>query len=143
MTHIDDFFPNKYLRAGDLNGDETVTISQVTAEVIGRDQQRLPMVHFVELEKQLVLNKTNGNTITSLWGGVIENWIGKRITLFPTQVDYQGQQVPAIRIRMIRPPEPPIAGGPGVAAPLQPAPTQPAAPAQPGHGPITEDDIPF
>ena len=53
----------------------------------------------VQGAKKLWCNKTNGRTIAKLYGKT-ENWIGKRITLFPTDTrGAGGQTVPCIRVR--------------------------------------------
>jgi hypothetical protein len=60
-----------------------------------------PIVFFQGAEKGLVLNKTNANTIAGMYSPETSNWIGKQVTLFPTQVDFQGRQVAAIRVRLV------------------------------------------
>jgi len=94
----DDFFPSKYLRAGDLeDGDMILTIDNVKGEDF--DGEIKPVVRFREEKKGLVLNRTNWGTIEHLHGRDTESWMGKQIQLFTTEVDYRGQQTSAIRIR--------------------------------------------
>jgi hypothetical protein len=50
-----------------------------------------------------VLNKTNNSTIIGLYGSETDDWIGKKIALFSQEVDFQGKQTMAIRIRMRTP----------------------------------------
>ena len=103
--NIDQAFPSNYLKAADLSGDTPLTISSVAVETIGEDSK--PVVYFTERETGLVLNKTNKETIKSLTGtSETDKWIGKQIVLFPTQVDFQGKQVEAIRIRLRAPIQP-------------------------------------
>jgi len=125
--NINDAFPSQqWLKAGDLQGrDVTVTISHVASEDVGDGSK--PVVYFQDKEKGLVLNRTNGSTIADLHGIETNNWQGKQITLFPTQVDYRGQQVAAIRVRLT---------GAVAAAPA----TQPD---MGSHAPDLESDIPF
>jgi hypothetical protein len=97
--NIDAAFPSNYLKAADLHGDTVVTITTVSLEQIG--DERKPVVYFAEMETGLVLNKTNKETIKAVLGTPdTDHWVGKQITLFPTQVDFQGRQVEAIRIRL-------------------------------------------
>jgi len=96
-------FPSTYLRAADLDGeDTTVTIEEFAEEEINGEQK--PILYFRELEKGLVLNKTNGNSIAQVLGtDETDDWIGQRITLFETVVDYQGKPTPAIRVKLRAP----------------------------------------
>lgn len=96
--------PSDYLKASDLQGrDVTVTIANWTMEKFNdpqKGEQDKVIIKFQGKEKRLVLNVTNGNTIVGMYGDEMNEWIGKAITLFPTQVDYQGRQVEAIRVRL-------------------------------------------
>lgn len=125
-------FPSKYVRACDLQGrDVTMTIANVSPEDVG-DSEPKPVVHFSGTDKGLVLNKTNANIISGLYGPETDHWIGQKITLFPTQTDFQGKPVECIRVRMNKP---------------QPAPQQ--NPAPPAENPPSgvphdpSDDVPF
>jgi hypothetical protein len=101
-------FASKYLKATELDGDTVYTISRVDEETLGQgdDADVKPVVHFEETDKGLALNKTNANTIAGLYGDESDNWIGKPITLFATEVDFQGKQTLAIRVRMKKPAAP-------------------------------------
>lgn len=98
---IGELFPSKYLKATDLDGDEVFTMESLKQEELGDEAK--PVVHFEEIDKGLVLNRTNANTIASLYGQDTENWVGKQITLFATEVDFRGQQTLATRVRMRQP----------------------------------------
>ncbi|HLE35670.1 MAG TPA: hypothetical protein VI699_00835 [Candidatus Acidoferrales bacterium] len=100
--NIKDSFPSKWLKADDLEGDMNLTIKGVEQEML--DDGPKPVVSFREIEKGLVLNKTNARTIAKLYGVETGAWAGKTITIFPTQVDYRGEQVAAIRVRVAAPP---------------------------------------
>ena len=102
MPNINDVFPSKTLRAEDLEGQEhTLTISHVTIETLGqgRDAQDKPVVYFTNEDRGFVLNKTNASVIAEMYGPETDDWTGKQITIFPTQVDFQGKVVDAIRVR--------------------------------------------
>ena len=130
--NVNDFFPSKWLKHNDLpDQDLTLTISEVGSELVGTDQSRMAVVYFKGAQKGLLLNKTNAERITELYGPEMDNWAGNQITLYVDhEVPYAGKTVSGIRVRRSIP-----------AAPAVPA--VPVAPPQPGHGPITEDDIPF
>jgi len=110
--NINTQFPSEYLKAdGDIpdEGNLVVTMSHVEMKSIGQgaDASMKPVLYFHETEKGLVLNKTNANTIQGLYGAETDDWNGKRIALFSTEVDFQGKQTLAIRVRMKKPAAPP------------------------------------
>ncbi len=107
-------FPNLYLAAVDLHGkDADLTIRRVIVEELKtkNGSERKPIMYFEETrakadrngtpdkEKRLVLNKTNATTIASMHGNEIDDWKGKRITLYPTQALAFGDMVDCIRVR--------------------------------------------
>lgn len=112
-------FPSLYLSAPDLRGeDRTLTIRAVAVDELktSAGTEKKPCVYFEETkaaaerdgkkERRLVLNKTNAMTVASLYGYEVDEWVGKRITLFPTQADAFGKTVDCIRIRPTVPPAP-------------------------------------
>jgi hypothetical protein len=106
MPDFRSMYDSNYLYAFDLKGrDVTVTIKEVRAVLVKnadkKQGEKKPIVFFKESKdhRGLVLCKTNGKTIASLYGNDTEGWIGKRITLFPTEVDAFGKTVEAIRVR--------------------------------------------
>jgi hypothetical protein len=99
---VSEMYPSKWLRASDVeDGDLVLTIREVRQEEIGQGSQTDEkwVVYFEEEEKGLVLNKTNTNTIAKLYGNDTEDWIGQPITLFATEVSFQGDMVEALRVR--------------------------------------------
>ncbi len=128
-------FPSTYLKAADLDDEKwVVTIEEIKMELVGQgeDQTHKPVAYFRELEKGLVLNKTNGTAISTIYGDESDDWSGQRITLFSTWVDFGGKQVEAIRVEPRRPAK---------AAPAAPA--APDVPQHAGEGPPPSDDVPF
>ena len=102
MPSVNDSYPSKYLKASDLNDTPlTLQISDVSEETVGQgDQAEKKLVcYFRGEEKGMVLNKTNATTIADQLGDETDDWIGQSITLFPTQVDFGGRQVEAIRVK--------------------------------------------
>lgn len=98
-------FDKAYLYAYDLQGkDVTVTISKVTGGTLtgkGGKSNKKPVVFFQGKEKGLALNITNARTIAAMYGNSFrsEDWIGKRITLYPTTTTFGPDTVECIRIR--------------------------------------------
>jgi hypothetical protein len=100
---ISSMFPSRYLKPSDIGEvDLVLTIEAITIEDIGRSDHKdsKVLVHFKETEKALVLNKTNALTIAHLYGEQTGGWVGKRISLYITEVSFQGTPMLGIRIRM-------------------------------------------
>ncbi len=103
-------FPSKYLRADvDVCDEQPVvaTIKEVEMETVGQGAQSdsKPVVYFREFTKGLVLNKTNAGIISDLYGDDSDDWAGKRVTLYATEVQFEGKMVAAIRIKNKAPKE--------------------------------------
>ena len=94
----DEFLINRWLHAEDLPGDTTLTIADIRIEWIG-DNER-PVMYFQETAKNLRLNNINSRSLVSMYGRHMSDWIGKQVTLYPTEGIYNNQPVPAIRVRM-------------------------------------------
>ena len=126
MTTISDAFPSNFLKAADLNNRTIkVKIDKVVFEEIGQNKDKKPVMYFADVKKGMVLNKTNADQIGSVHGQELEGWTGKEIELFSMMVPFQGQNVPAIRVRTIAAP---VIAAPAVATPAVAAPAV-AAPA--------------
>jgi hypothetical protein len=103
--NIQKAFPSNFLKASDFDEDTTYTIKAVKLESIGQgnDKEEKPVVSFRETDKTFVLNKTNSNTIAGLYGNETDQWVGKQITLFPTEVEFKGAMTLSLRVRMKKP----------------------------------------
>ena len=116
--NIRDMFDNEHLAAEDLREKPwTLTIKSVAPKQLrkpGGKVDKRPVVRFVELEAKatkdkpalgLVLNRTNARTVKALYGKDTKDWIGKRITIYPTTCDSFGKKdVPCIRVEEKAPP---------------------------------------
>ena len=140
MPKLNDMFPSNYLKAVEIEDDLPVTIHSIKQEQIGDDEKFI--VYFNELDKGLVLNKTNAETISQVVGSDdTDDWPGHSITLFVTTVTFQGKPTEAIRIKL-RKPKPGKSGKP--TEPDKPMPQRKSAAAS---GVITHEhddsDVPF
>lgn len=83
----DELYPGRFIKAGELLGKKvTLTITDVDLERLQGDdgkQQVKCIISFRETEKKLVACKTNGLCIKEMFGRELENWKGKRVTIFP------------------------------------------------------------
>ncbi len=106
MTHLDDLYPSKFIKAGDLKGqDVNLTITSQTVEEVGKTAEKKPVLYFKGTDKGLILNRTNANTIGKAYGQDTSAWKNKRITLFGAETDFGGETVACIRIRPAAEPE--------------------------------------
>jgi hypothetical protein len=80
---------------------EAVAAGGLTGEK-GRKSKK-PHVKFRGYSKRLALNKTNGKTISRLYGKDTAEWEGEWISLYATTVEYDGEVRDCIRIRPERP----------------------------------------
>lgn len=128
---ISQAFPSKYLRAADLQGHRiSVVISRVDMEGVNPDDpnERKPVVYFQGKQKGLVLNVTNANRISDLYGDETDLWVNKPLELFAVETEYRGKPVQGLRV-----------SGPSQQAAQAQAPVQ--QPAPPAEG--LDDEIPF
>lgn len=102
MAKLGDVFKSDYLKADDIPEEGMVlTISEVEIKELGqgKDKEVKPVVSFKEVEKGLVCNKTNCNTIHKLTGSDdTDDWVGHKIKLITLEVDFQGTMTNAIRV---------------------------------------------
>lgn len=101
--NIDTAFPSKYLKASDLPEGAPLpfVIADITTEEIGKEKQVKPVIYFRGQEKGFVANKTNCNTIAKVLGSRdTDDWKGKTIRLYSTEVEFGGEMVESIRVKL-------------------------------------------
>lgn len=97
--NINEAFPSKYLKASDIPEEgQTVIISAIEEEEVGRDKEMRPVLYFEGEEKGIVLNKTNATNISKLYGYETDDWVGKKVLLGTAWVDFNGQSTEGIRV---------------------------------------------
>lgn len=107
----DELFPGRFLKAGELKErDVTLQIAAVEIEEmpdeqgskVNKEGKRVKVrgiLSFDKTSRQLVINRTNGESLKAMFGRKTMDWVGKRVTLYPAIVESFGEQVPAIRVR--------------------------------------------
>lgn len=129
-------YPSKYVAASDLGGqDYTVVIARVTVEKVGTEEEDRGVVYFVGCTKGMVLNRTNGKRIAALYGPETDAWVGRAITLYPSETEFGGDTVPCIRVRQQAPVGQAVQPPPPAAPPPPPAPVVPPQAVAAGNGP--------
>jgi hypothetical protein len=96
-----------YIGAYSLDGqDLIVEIERVTVQRVrgegGKEEDCT--VAILKGQKPFIINRTNAKTITKIYGTpYIEEWAGKKITLYPTTTKVAGEIVECLRIRPLVP----------------------------------------
>jgi len=99
-VNINDSFPSKYIKAPDLNGQaRLLTMDRVVEEEVVKDEDPKPVLYFRGATKGLVLNKTNAQTISGIYGPETDTWAAQPIELYPDTTNFQGQIVDCTRVR--------------------------------------------
>lgn len=102
--NVHSMFPSKFVAASDLMGqDVVVVIARVHQEPVGADEEVRPTLYFQGMQKGMVMNRTNAKRIAALYGQDTDHWIGRPITLYPSETEYAGDTVPCIRVRTTPP----------------------------------------
>lgn len=108
-THWKQYQDTNYLGAYILepNKDAIVTIKKVVkGEIVGENGEKSngSLLYFEEYEKPLVLNSTNAQTITKIYDTpYVEDWVGKKIQLYQSQIRAFGADWDVLRIRKWNP----------------------------------------
>ena len=126
--NINDAYPSKYLKTTDLpdEGSQPVTIEKIILEEVGKDRETKPVIYFEEFSKALVCNKTNARTIArALSSEDFDDWIGRRIALYRTEVEFGGEMMEGIRVKAAKSPTKP-AEKPATPAAVRTRVTEPA-----------------
>ncbi|RLC87850.1 MAG: hypothetical protein DRJ03_04700 [Chloroflexi bacterium] len=90
---------SKYLQASDFaDAPQVLTIVGIDIATFGGKEEKL-VVNFKELEKGLVLNKTNCDLICDLYGNSDSEWKGNKIELYQTNTQFKGKMCKCVRAR--------------------------------------------
>jgi len=108
-THWKKLINPDYLGAYSLdNPTMVVTIQSVSKETIVGEGGKKDEVIVAKLvgQKPMILNRTNCKVIAKLYGSnFIEDWFGKKITLYIAEVKIGGELVEALRVQPAIPKE--------------------------------------
>lgn len=106
MAQKDDYrrlFDKEFLGAWDLpDRDVVVTIAAAGGgELVGPGGRKTkkPVISFVGKEKKMAINATNGKALAGMYGPFVQDWVGKKCTLYKTQTQMGGETMDCIRIR--------------------------------------------
>jgi hypothetical protein len=101
MPKLGEMYPSAWFKAADvIDGELTLTIKRIALVKLGPTDEKWSLF-FRETTKGLVLNKTNATAIARQFGDDSDRWMGRQITLYATDIDFQGSTVAAIRVRPV------------------------------------------
>lgn len=94
----------EYLGAWDVQADRTAEITDVRAVKLKGNgtvkANKKPVITFKNTEKKLIVGATIGKTIAAMYGPNVEDWVGKKITLYATTTQAMaGDTVECVRVR--------------------------------------------
>ena len=102
---VTEAFKGNFIEALHLaSNDATMTIKSVdnpnTVKAADKKLIDKPIVRFNETDKGFILNKTNARAIGLAYGNEMDNWTGKKITIYGTTCESFGEKnVPCVRVR--------------------------------------------
>jgi hypothetical protein len=127
MPKLSEIYGGNYMKAEDIAGREVNVVIEEVSIMKDKDDKKKAVLHFKGKDKTLPVNVTNANMIEELLGtDDTDDWVGQRICLYTTKVDFQGKRVLAIRIKEAK-------------GASKPAPEPEPDPVEE----LTDDDIPF
>ena len=100
-TSYDELFPGRFLKAHECVDKPTLTIKGVVIETLPTEkgEKDTGIVMFREVNKGLVLNKTNGQCLRHMFGRTLTDWVGRRVTLMcDDNVQLGRERVSGVRI---------------------------------------------
>ena len=109
VLYASEFDQSRYLKAadiGEVGSEKRVKIKAVTKETdVGEKQETKACVWFTNLDKWLLLNKTNLRTLQGAFGDVMDAWASKIAVLYVIMDNFRGKMGPAVRVRIPPPKE--------------------------------------
>jgi len=98
---------SKYLKHQDLDGPKLLTVRGIKLENVafkGEPEEKKGVMYFEELDKGLVLNKTNLKLAEKVFDSDdTDDWIGRQIVLYVRDdIEYAGEIVSGLRLRASR-----------------------------------------
>ena len=99
------YFDYRFVSAEELSGETIVKITECKSESIYnkrlKENENVLTLYFEGKKKGFVCNKTNAATIQKLVNsGDVNDWIGKKIILYPKEVFAYGETCKAVRVKL-------------------------------------------
>jgi hypothetical protein len=93
-----EFYRDRWLNPTHLRGRTLATIEHLSAEVVGRKQERVPVLHLRNLPP-LILNRTNAQRLVEAMGTPdYHQYRGRRVALYVADEDWDGKPRKVVRL---------------------------------------------
>ena len=103
MPKTSDMLPSKFLKGADVGVGKLVTFKSVSKQNVGKedDPEWKYAAHFEELDKPMILNKTNIRRLEKIFASDnTDDWTGKQcVVFFDPDVEFGGEIVGGLRVR--------------------------------------------
>ena len=99
--NINDCFPSTYLKASDIGNVgaiRPITIDRVEVQDVNGNGEMKPILFVQGEERGIVLNKTNSETLSLMFGPETTAWHSQLCTLAVRTTTFNGKTVPCIRV---------------------------------------------
>lgn len=101
MVKTGDIYGGNYLSAAMIRKENLIgkplTIKGSSVETFRNDTTKI-VLDLEEIDRQLVLNKTNATSISDVFGDDTDTWAGRKLILQVTKRMWQGSLVDAIEV---------------------------------------------
>lgn len=88
-----------FIKGDDLEeGERTIVTIKTAEEVDFPSGDKVPVLSFLELDQKLTLNKTRIKKCVELLGEDTDEWIGKKIAIYPIDVQFNGKTMPGVAV---------------------------------------------
>lgn len=88
-----------FLKGEDLEEGERTLVTIKTAEEVNFPSgDTVPVLSFLELDQKLTLNKTRVKKLVEILGEDTDEWLGKKIALYPVDVQFNGKTQAGIAV---------------------------------------------
>jgi len=90
---------NPFLKGEDLEEGERLVVTIKSAEEANFPSgDTVPILEFLEMDQKLTLNKTRIKKLVEILGEDTSDWIGKKIALYPVDVQYNGKTMLGVAV---------------------------------------------
>lgn len=96
----DKYTKSPFMKGEDIDEGERIVVTIKTAEEVTFPQSgdTTPVLSFLETEQKLTLNKTRVKKCVELLGEDTDEWVGRKISLYQIDVNYNGKTMPGIAV---------------------------------------------
>lgn len=95
---VSELFPSRFIKYENLPEPIKRKIERIAVERVGLSHETRPVLHFVDEDRTLLLNKSNANTLRRAYGDETSNWVGREVELVPDEVEYRGTVTFTVRV---------------------------------------------